>query len=166
MFFSHQHLEIEIGNVKLKQYWKDQCTAVRFAQGFRSERSALAPRHGSRHTPRKSIHTQLKQYWNDQCGSVRTGLSVRTLAPRHGSGHHGNTHTIKSGDLTPFLRHWSFQDKTVLKRPVGSVRTGLLVRTLGARATPPFRTSRNTETHNQIWRPHSVPTSLVVQDQI
>ena len=152
MFFSHQHLEIEIGNVKLKQYWNDQCTAVRFAQGFWSERSALAPRHGSGHTPRKSIHTQLKQYWswNDQCGSVRTGLSVRTLGARASP----RFQTPQNYIHTQLKQYWNDQ--------CSSVRTGLSVRTLGARASSWFRTPRKYIHTQQICRPHSVPMSLVV----
>jgi len=75
-----------------------------------------------------------KAYCNDQCGSVRKVLSVRRRRPRFArppigvrrdrlskrTGHGfrtGLTHTIKSEDLTPFLRNWSFGIKGVPQRP-------------------------------------------------
>ena len=82
MFFSHQHLEIEIGNVKLKQYWNDQCGSVQyraFSPNAQRERLATVP-------DTTEIHTN----------------------------------TIKSEDLTPFLRHWSFQDEPTIFAPTGA----------------------------------------------
>ena len=88
----------------------------------------------------------IKAVPNDQCGSVRKVLSVRRRRPRfarppgafgptpadslRSSADRGSsrsafdpdgrdvlTHTIKSEDLTPFLRNWSFGIKGVLQRP-------------------------------------------------
>ena len=45
----------------------------------------------------------------------------------------------------------------------GSVCTELLVRCQWPRlARPPDRTDRHTDTHNQIWRPHFISTSLAI----
>ena len=65
-------------------------SAVRFVQGFRSERSALALR-------------------------ARASPLFRTSGITHYTLH--ITLTIKSEDLTPFLCHWLFRIKGVLKRP-------------------------------------------------
>ena len=102
---------------------------------------------------------RIKAVPNDQCGSVRKVLSVRRRRPRFarppigfGSSSLGKrtgrdlltyllTHTIKSEDLTPFLRklrNWSFRIKTVLNDQCGSVRYGLSVRRRRPRfARPP-----------------------------
>ena len=50
---------------------------------------------------------------------------------------HTETHTIKSGDLTLFLRHWLFRIncKSILNDQCDLVRTGLLVRRLGSIAS-------------------------------
>ena len=55
--------------------------------------------------------------------------------------------------------------KRVPKRPGGSVRTGLSVCRLGGLALlDRLAQNARTDTHNQIYRPHSVPTSLVVSE--
>ena len=141
--------------------------------------STLTPRHGSGH---QELHTQsnletstpcttslvvsgLKQYRNDQCGSVRTGLSVRTLGTRASPRFRTPRKYIHTqSNLRTSLRSYvtgRFRIKTVLKQPVrfGSYRA----------FGPSARTSHETRTrhhyqHNLISKPHSVPTSLVVQD--
>ena len=74
---------------------------------------------------------RIKTVLNDQCGSVRKVLSVRHRRPRFARPPigvrrdrlsirtllDGRTHTIKSEDLTPLLRIWSFRIKGVPQRP-------------------------------------------------
>ena len=115
---------------------------------------------------------RIKTVLNDQCGSVRKVLSVRRRRPRfarppgafgptsadslRSSADRGLsrsafkkdwTDTIKSEDLTPFLRklrNWSFRIKTVLNDQCGSVRKMLSVRHRRPRfARPPIGVRRD-----------------------
>ena len=100
---------------------------------------------------------------NDQCGLVCT--SLRSAASHNLDTHR---HTIKSGDLIPSLCHWSFRIKGVPKRPGGLVRTGLSVRRRRPLFAQPLAECecrrQPMPAHNQIWRSHSVPASLVISE--
>ena len=81
----------------------------------------------------------IKAVPNDQCGSVRKVLSVRRRRPRF----------ARPPGLS--IRH---RRTRFARPPIGVRRDRLSDVTLLE------------DTHNQIWGPHSVPTSLVIQDQI
>ena len=138
---------------QLKQYWTDQCGSVH-RSAFRLDVTDVTWR-------------EIKQYWNNHCGLV------------HRSAFGSDVTDVMWRDVTTHNQIWRplcsyvtgrFRSKTVLKRPVwfglslsfwiGRDKRDVtwLTHTIKSEDLTPFL--HHWLFQDQIWRPHSVTTSL------
>ena len=116
---SHVRLDFAADLIEESKQYRT-ISAVRFVKSFRSDAGGRAKPPGAFDpTPADSLRSSADRGSSRSAFGLRTGRDVRLV------------HTIKSEDLTPFLRklrNWSFRIKGVLNDQSGSVRNSLSVR--------------------------------------